>query len=61
MSCTDTRYSRLMAKADYYTREARRQYGKDNSKTTAFMLIAHDCRERARKMTIQEAGCSRGI
>lgn len=51
----ETAYSRLIAKADYYTREARRQYGKDNSKTTAFMLIAQDCRERAMRMTIREA------
>lgn len=51
----ETVYSRLMAKADYYTREARRQYGKDNSKTQAFMLIAQDCRERAMRMTIKEA------
>ena len=51
----ETAYSRLMAKADYYTREARRQYGKDNSKTAAFILIAQDCKERALRMSIKDA------
>lgn len=51
----DTRYSRLIAKADYYVREARRHYGKDNAKTTAFMLIAQDCREQALKLKVGEA------
>lgn len=51
----ETRYSRLIDKADYYVREARRQYGKDNAKVTAFYLIAQDCYERARKLSIKEA------
>lgn len=51
----ETRYSRLMAKADYYIREARRQYGKDNAKVTAFYLIAQDCRDQAMKLTVKEA------
>ena len=50
-----TRYEQLINKADYYTREARRQYGKDNAKATAFMLIAQDCKEKARRLTIREA------
>ena len=50
-----TKYEQLINKGDYYTREARRQYGKDNAKTTAFMLIAQDCYERARKLKVGEA------
>ena len=50
-----TRYEQLINKGDYYTREARRQYNKDNAKLTAFKLIAQDCYERARRLTIREA------
>lgn len=51
----ETRYSRLIAKADYYIREARRQYGKNNAKVTAFYLIAQDCYEQARLLKVREA------
>lgn len=50
-----TKYEYYINKADFYTREARRQYGKDNAKVTAFYLIAQDCYERARKLKVGEA------
>ena len=50
-----TKYEYYINKADYYTREALKHYGRDNNKCLTFAIIAQDYKEKALKLPVGKA------
>jgi len=50
-----TKYEYYINKADYYTREALKHYGRDNNKCLTFTIIAQDYKDKALKLPVGKA------